>query len=381
MRHPGSARILTTALLSLAVLTVATDCSSTSTSQVSTSASSAPIAVASSSGQGSSPAMTASHSTGPASSSLPSYDGAELKLLGEIPAPAIKAGHSFKVGFLQVNGAVGNLRAVQSAAAAQVAKLGGTMIALDAQLSPQTQISQFQQLISQKVDAILVLPAVDSSLNPSMKQAQAAGIPVITYGLPVDKAQPANPYVATSVNVGFDYGAYSIAKNIASKNPGSTFAILGVGLPVPTLQYIDSQMKTWGVRMGLKFVGEEDALTDDTNGYGPAAQAILTKYPDVQNILAFNDESALFMATQAVQKSNNTVKISVVNGGEDIARQAIMANRMYSDYFMRWGDLGTDMVNASYQAVTKQGTPPTGAVLKSEVVTKDNIDAQRPWAK
>jgi len=322
---------------------------------------------------------SAGNSSGP--SSLSEYDGPEVKLLGEVATPATKPGTPFKVGFLQVNGAVGNLRAVQQAADAAVGKLGGSMVALDAQLNPQTQISQFQQLISQKVDAILVLPAVDSSLEPSLKQAKDAGIPVFTYGLPVDKSKPADPYVTTSINVGFDYAAYSVMKDIATKRPGSTFAILGSALPVPTLQYIDSQVKSWGIRMGLKFLDEADALTDDTNGYGPAANTIFAKHPDVTNLIAFNDESAVFAATQATQRGNSTVQISCINGGEDIARQAITGGRMYSDYFMRWTDLGTALANAAYTTVTRQGTLPATLVLKSTVVTKANVGEARSWAK
>lgn len=318
--------------------------------------------------------------TGPGLS-LPVYDGPELKLLGAVAGPTSKTGTPFRVGFLQVNGAVGNLQAVEQAARAEVEKLGGSIIALDAQLNPQTQISQFQQLISQKVDAILVLPAVDSSLEPSLNQAKAAGIPVFSYGLPVDKSQSANPNVTASINVGFDYAAYSTMKDIATHRPGSTFAILGSALPVPTLQYIDAQVKKWGIAMGLKFVGEEDALTDDTNGFGPAANAIFAKYPQVTNIVAFNDESAVFTATQAAQRGSTSLQISCINGGEDIARQAISAGRLYSDYFMRWSDLGTNMVDAAYTTLTKQGTIPASIVLESAVVTKTNVGDQRDWAK
>ncbi len=381
------ARWLRPLLLFWVVTVAASACSSGTTAQTPANSAASPSTTVSQAGSNTSGPMatesTVGLSTGTTSgpSSLPKYDGPESKFLGEVPTPAMKPGTRFKVGFLQVNGAVGNLRAVEQAADAAVGKLGGSMVALDAQLNPQTQISQFQQLISQKVDAIIVLPAVDSSLEPSLKQAKDAGIPVFTYGLPVDKSKPADPFVTTSINVGFDYAAYSVMKDIATKRPGSTFAILGSALPVPTLQYIDSQVKSWGIRMGLKFLDEADALTDDTNGYGPAANSILTRHPDVTNLVAFNDESAVFAATQATQRGNSTVQISCINGGEDIARQAITGGRMYSDYFMRWSDLGTSLANAAYTTVTSQGTLPAAIVLKSTVVTKANVGEARSWAK
>lgn len=311
---------------------------------------------------------------------VPPYNGPDSTLFAEIKAPTLKPGVAFRVGFLQANGAVGNLRAMQQAAQQQVSKLGGSMIALDAQLSAQTQISQFQQLIAQRVGAVLVIPLDPNALEASFKQARAAGIPVIAYNAPADTSQPTNPLITTSVNVGFDYAAYALMKDIATKRPGSTFAILGIGLPVPNLQYINARAKYWGIKLGLDFVQEADAQTDDTNGYGPAVNAIFTKNLHVDNVIAFNDESAVFAATQAQQRGI-TPNISCLNGGEDIARQGIVAGRMYSDYFIRWSDEGTTMANAAYLDVSKQGTPPKSVVLKSTLVTKANVDQPRPWTK
>lgn len=323
---------------------------------------------------------SSSSSAGGKSASLPAYDGPERRYFGNIVAPNAKPGAGLRFGLLQVNGAASSLLAMQSGVVDQIKKLGGTTITLDAQINPQTQISQFQQLLSQHVNAIIVMPVIDSALTASLKQAQAAHIPVVSFALPANKALPANPYVATSVNSGFDFGDYSIMRYFASQHPGATYALLGSSLPVPQLQYIDQRIKYWGTRLGLKFVGEVDAQADNPTGYAPALQTLFTQHGNADYLVTYNDESAIAASTQAAQKGSR-IEIGTGNGGEDVTRQAIAAKRVLAVYFQPWRQMGTTMANAAFAWATKQGKPAKTLVLKSLLVTKSNIGDNLPWAK
>lgn len=314
--------------------------------------------------------------------SVAAYDGPEAKYFAEVPEPTPKSGFRPRIGILGVNGAVASQRTTVDSAAAQVRTLGGEPIILDAQINPQTQISQFQQLISQKVDAIIVQPASAAALNPSLQQAKQAGIPVIATAFPPDVTQPANPALATNITVGNDYAAYSTMRAIAERQPGSTYAVLGSSIPVPQLQYLNALIREWGPKVGLKMVGEEDAKTDDPTGFVAPLQTIFTKYPDADSLVTYNDESAVSAGTQLAQHPGSHMQISTINGGEDIGRAAIAAGRLHAAYFMRWNDLGKALANATYATLTKQGnTLPKTIVLKSDVVTKDNVSQSQPWAK
>jgi ribose transport system substrate-binding protein len=54
---------------------------------------------------------------------------------------------------------------------------GGTLLWNSAGMDVNTQISNFQQYINQKVDAIVVAPVNSATLAPQIAAAKAAGIP------------------------------------------------------------------------------------------------------------------------------------------------------------------------------------------------------------
>jgi ribose transport system substrate-binding protein len=75
------------------------------------------------------------------------------------------------------------------AGALSVAKANGASVLWNsAHMDVNAQISQFQQFINQKVDAIIVAAVNSSTLGPQVAAAKAAGIPVITVNLTVSDA-------------------------------------------------------------------------------------------------------------------------------------------------------------------------------------------------
>ena len=101
------------------------------------------------------------------------YNGTDRGHFTVLPEPEVKAGASFKVGFLNANAGQPILLAMQKAAQAEAEKLGGSFIALDAASNPQTQASQLQQLIAQHVNVIIGNPVVSAALGPGIAQARA----------------------------------------------------------------------------------------------------------------------------------------------------------------------------------------------------------------
>ena len=324
---------------------------------------------------GSSGADTGS-SASAGTAAIPAYDGPEKPYLKPLAAPAEKGGYHFTVGYLQVYGGVNNLLTTQKAAVTELQKLGGSVKVLDAQLNPQTQVSQFDQFIAQKVDAIVVMPTADEALAAPLAQAKAAGIPVIAWGLPTDKGKGANPDVQVSLNTGFDYGDYQTMKVLATQRPGSTFALMGTGLPSDQLKYITARLQYWGQRMGLKYLGEQDAQTDNPSAYTPALQAIFSKYPNVDNVITYNDESALTASTVAAQLNNTHVHIADPNSGQQIIVPAIKSGKVATGYYVNWNQFGTQLAYATYDVLTKQGQPlPRVVVLPSSAIVQGNVDS------
>ena len=306
----------------------------------------------------------------------PEYNGPDKKYFGKLPAPEQKSGLTFTAGYLQIFGGQPVLKSMQEAVESEVSALGGKTIVKDAELNPQKQVSEFEELIAQKVDVILAYPVVVSALGPSLAKAKAAGIPVIATDTPPDMEEGLNPAFVTDIGQSFDYACYSTVKEMANLHPGGTFAIMGTALPVSSLIYMVERMKYWGEKLGLKFVGESDAQEDTPAGYGPAISAILAKNPDVEMIFTYNDESALAAATTARSQGKTEIAIADPNDGQTIAEEGIRSGQLAVVYRTPWEEIGEQMAIAGYDVLTKQNLPlPKQVNLVSSVVTKENVDS------
>jgi ABC-type sugar transport system substrate-binding protein len=318
-------------------------------------------------------AATTSPTTAHAAAAIPAYNGPEKRYFGTVSAPT-KPKKGLKVGFLQVFGGQPILVAMQDSFVAEIKKLGGSTVVYDAGLNPQTQVSQFNLLFAQGVKGIGVMPVDAAGIQPSLQQAKKSKIPVVGFNDPVDLSTPANPLLTSTINAGYDYGAYLTMKAIAQKAPGSGFAILGTSLPITTLQYADAREKYWGVKLGLKFLGEQDAQEDTPTGYAPAAQGILTDYPSVKSIITYNDESALAVSTAAAQAGKSGINIADPNSGQTVAGAAIKSGAILGGYFVPYVQIGKMMADAVYAAASgdAHGLPKI-VVTKSKFVSKANV--------
>lgn len=309
-----------------------------------------------------------------ASIDLSLYDGpdAEALEIGGLEKPADKAVGDCHVGFLQAYAGQINLTAMQDATEEALGEFGCTMTALDGQLNPQTQVSQFQQLLAQGVDAIVLMPIADSALLPLLQQAKDEGVPVIGFNMPGDLSQPRNEFLVTNVSTSFDLACYAVMATLADSRPGSTFAIMGTAIPSNQLQYMSERFEYWGKELGLEYLGKVDALDDNPNAFTPALQSIFSQWPDVENVVTYSDDSALTAATVAAQAGATTVHIADNNGGASTIVPAIESGKIFGTYFVPWAEAGTQMAYAAYLALTEQEAPDT-VVLPSQMVTRDTV--------
>jgi ribose transport system substrate-binding protein len=322
-----------------------------------------------------------SHAVSSLSTAVPSaYDGSDSGHFDVLTDPKEVPGTSFKVGFLNTNAGQPILLAMQKAAKAEVERLGGSFIALDASSDPQKQASQMNQVIAQKVDVIIVDPTVATALSPGIKAAKAAGIPVIAIGTPPDQTDPPVPGVETSISQGFDYSVYRTMKALSTEHPGATFATMGLSIPVDQLIFMLDRIQYWGERFGLKFEGKVDTPNDNPLGFGPATTTILGKYPDVDFVVTFNDESAVAAAT-TIATSGKHAQVVTPNAAQPIARDAMKAGRLALVYRVPWEQQGVQSVWAAYDTLTKQNLPlPDFITVPGYTVTADEVD-EASWLK
>jgi ribose transport system substrate-binding protein len=284
---------------------------------------------------------------------LPEYNGPEKGLPTEYTATTKKAS-ACTIGYQNIYGAISSLAAQQEAAEDKASELGCKLVALDDQLNPTTQVNNFNQLLAQKVDAIVVYPIVPSALAPSLKQAEAAGIPVISDTTPPSLEEKLPAGYVSRVTQGWDQAAYLRAKHVAEESPGAEFAILGLAAPVTSLEYLGERTKYWAEKFGLKFAGQIDAQEDNPASASTAMSGIIGKYPNVGAVFAYNDNAAVAASTVA-KASQSEAEICGGNGQKE-AFQAIESGSMSCTVLVEFGTIGTQLVQGAYNSVAEPET-------------------------
>lgn len=314
-----------------------------------------------------------------APASIPAYDGPEASLPTTFPEPTKKAGFTFTIGSPVPSLAVPALKAQADAAKAETERLGGKWIQTDANFSVQKQVTDFQQLLAQKVDAIILSALDPNSLTPLLAKAKAQGVAVFINDVPFKAGlPPVDGFTASSLS-GTDQGAYGRAKYVAETKPGARFGLIGVGIPAPMLDYMVSQVKVWGQRFGLRYVDRVDASGDGPEPGAQAASALLAKHKDLDVIFAVTDSTALGAAT-AVKSSGRDGVLVIGNGGYGQGVEGVKAGDLAATWWTDSAQLHRQLVWAAYNQLTKQNLPqPTQIVLgNGTLVTKDNADAVTP---
>ena len=304
-----------------------------------------------------------------------SYNGPTANLPATVPVPT-KTGKKVKIGYLQITSAQPTLALEEQGAVKRAAELGAQLIVKDAQLSPVTQVAQFQQLLEQGVQAIIVYPVVPASLQPQLAAAAKAGVKVIGDSARPDVTQPLLGGYTADLEEPNDLAAFSMAQTAAKLQPNAQFGVIGTALPIPVLKYLVSRERYWGQRFGLKLVGEADAKQDTAAGYGTAINQLLSNNPGIKQIWTYDEPQALTAAT-ITRSSGRQVHVFTTNVlGDKPLTAAIDGGGVTMAYQGHWADQGTQMLNAAYDAATNQHLPlPKTIVVPGTVVTKANAAA------
>jgi ribose transport system substrate-binding protein len=317
---------------------------------------------------------TASSAVSPAATVAP-YAGPDAQYFGELPAPEVKSGFSWKAGFLQPVGMVPDLVAWQQAFVDKAKELGGSVTVNDAGLDIQKQVSQFNQMIAAKNDTIAGHPMFAPSVTQSLKNAKAAGIPVVFGFTPADVTQGVPANVAVDIGPSLDYAAYSVMAYVAQTMPGAKVAVMGFAQPNDFVTYLTDQQISWAKQDGLDYLGRVDTKEDTAAGYAAAATALIAKYPEAQIIVTYNDPSAIATLTNLRASNKMDVKVATGGGGEALASTALKDGSMLCSYQIPWRKMGEQMAIAVYDILTKQNQPlPQIVNIKSALATKDNVD-------
>jgi ribose transport system substrate-binding protein len=188
--------------------------------------------------------------------------------------------------------------ALRDGARAEAQAQGINLITVDAQNDAARQISNVEDLIQRKVSVILLNPTDSDAVANVVREANAAGIKVISLDRAVDGAT-----VSVSIASNNVAGGEIAAKALLTRIGGKGNLVELVGIPGSSAarergQGFDEVIKS---DPAVKLVAEQPANFDRAQGLS-VMENILQRDRDIQGVFAQNDEMALGAAT-AIQEA------------------------------------------------------------------------------
>ncbi len=231
------------------------------------------------------------------------------------------------------------------------------------------QINIVQDMISRKVDAIVMAACDENALIDVLNQAMDAGIPVITIDSGVKSDRPLS-FVATDNIAAAKLAADALAGLIGGKGE------VGIITIVPGAA--TSEMREQGFKdgaakyPGMKIVSVLPCDSDAAKAMS-VTEDMMTAHPNLAGIFAESEPGAVG-AAQAIEAANKAGQIKIVGfdaSGEEIAalqRGTIQALVVQSPFKM-----GYDGVKAAIDAI--EGRPVEKRIDTGvTIITKENLN-------
>ncbi len=202
------------------------------------------------------------------------------------------------------------------AAEAYAAKLGIKATVMDPQGDPATQFNQLQDMISQKMDAIVLWPTSQNALIPAVRQADRAGIPVVTSNSPIGEA--GQPYIKAHTGPNDCALAKQAAEMLGDAVGGKGNIVIVEGTPGYTVSivrnncFLDVMEDKY---KDIKILGSQPADWNREEAQ-KTMETFLTQFGDkINGVYAFDDGMGLgvISALQAAGKKPGEVKVVTCN--------------------------------------------------------------------
>ncbi|WP_341940281.1 sugar ABC transporter substrate-binding protein [Microbacterium sp. LWH10-1.2] len=261
----------------------------------------------------------------------------------------------YTIGFSHPASEASAVKVVKEAAAAHAEELGCITVLLDntSGMNLETQRSTLESWVTQKVDAIVVLPVDPAALENLREKAQSQGTKWLTY-------VASNPEEDGTVGfdnetAGKDMAAY-LDEWIAEKHPdGDITAAVTTATPLPSIQPRVLPAISLLESSGIDVVSQQDCAAQDCGLQ--LAEDALRAHPNLRVFIGLNDDAALG-ALRAFQNAKVDLD-EVFVAGFDGAEEALVSLRDKTGYTASSAiptiELGASVVDNAIAAITGDG--------------------------
>ncbi|HKO28723.1 MAG TPA: sugar ABC transporter substrate-binding protein [Solirubrobacteraceae bacterium] len=322
-------------------------------------------------------AATSTSGSSSSASSVP-FSGLETKVPSSYPQPKPK---HLTLAYLNPEGSSNEfLTILGQAMKLETQKLGGTYVEKDAEGDVNKQVSQFDQLLAQKVDGIAVFALDPKSLAPDVARARKAGVHLVTIDFNfTDTTAAGLQGYESQVWQGRDKAAYLTAQEMAKEaGSGATVGTIDFAIKVPSIVFSIQRDVYWAKKFGLKISGNASNPTDDIAGGEKAMNSLLGQDNSIKGVMAYNDPSAIGAYSAARSQGITGLALAGGNGGSD-GLGAIKAGRESFTAKLDDPSMGKDFAWGLYDLSEGVKIPTTVNAGPPVLVNKDNVDSQVPW--
>jgi ribose transport system substrate-binding protein len=183
--------------------------------------------------------------------------------------------------------------ALRDGARAEAQTQGLNLITVDAQDDAARQISNVEDLIQRRVSVILLNPTDSDAVANVVREANAAGIQVISLDRAVDGA-PVRVRIASNNVAGGEMAAKFLLKRLGDK--GNLVELVGVPGSSAARERGEGFDEVIKTAPAVKVVAEQPANFDRAQGLS-VMENIVQRNRNIQGVFAQNDEMALGAAT------------------------------------------------------------------------------------
>ncbi|MHB8140523.1 MAG: substrate-binding domain-containing protein [Vulcanimicrobiaceae bacterium] len=232
---------------------------------------------------------------------------------------------------------------------AEAKKFGYKLEVVDANRDNARQQSQVEDFISQKVNAIVLIPYDSQAIGSAIAEANRAKIPVFTADIAsTSKIGKVLSYIASDNVQGGVKAADLLCKGIGGKGEVAI-------IDEPEVTSVQDRVKGFRRELKAKCPGAKIVADVDAGGQRDRAASdmsdVLQSHPHVKGVFGINDDSALGALT-AVQQAGLVGKVAIVGfDATPEARTAIAKGQMYGDvvqYPKTIGKLTIDTIHSYF---------------------------------
>ena len=256
---------------------------------------------------------------------------------------------------------------IRSGAQAEAKKLGLDLTVTDAQNDASQQANQLQNFTSSNYGAIIVNPVDSDAASNSVKAADKAKIPVIAVDRGVNKAA-VDTLVASDNVVGGELAAKTVAEKLGGS--GKIVILQGQAGTSAARERAEGFAKGLKAYPGIQVLAQQPADFDRTKGLDVMSN-LLQAHPDVQGVIAANDEMALGAIKALGSKAGKSVSVVGFDGTPD-GLTAVKQGTLYASVAQQPSQLGKIAVDNALRAAQGKKVETTVKV-PVKVVTKENV--------